>query len=153
MSFSAEHNRRVARHCHDQGIELTPDQVVAERRAAYRTIREKMRQRGLKVPDSDEELAHLLAEVCQPPAPIRPATPEEIAAFEAELEAELDAMEPVPLSEERMQEILDFAINSPELTEAEEAALESLGQLYFCELCRQPFFGDHCRGCGRKVPR
>ncbi len=46
----------------EQGIEMTPDELTAERKKAYATIRGEMRKRGFTVPDSDEELFILMRE-------------------------------------------------------------------------------------------
>ena len=55
-----EHNRRARRHLAEQGIEMTPDELAAERKAAYATIRKELRAKGYTVPDSDEELFQLI---------------------------------------------------------------------------------------------
>ena len=55
-----EHNRKALRHIHNQGIELTPDELVAERHAAYETIRSEMRAKGYIMPDDDVEMFQLL---------------------------------------------------------------------------------------------
>jgi tRNA A22 N-methylase len=58
-----EHNRKVREHLAEQGIEMTPDELVAERKAAYETIRREMRAKGYTMPDSDEEIFLLLKEM------------------------------------------------------------------------------------------
>ena len=50
------HTQRVVRHLANQGIEMTPDEVVAKRKTAYATIRKEMQARGYKVPEDDVEL-------------------------------------------------------------------------------------------------
>ncbi len=59
-----QHTQRVLRSLHDRGIEMTPDEVIAERQAAFKTIRHKMRERGYDVPDSDEDLLALIVAAC-----------------------------------------------------------------------------------------
>jgi hypothetical protein len=39
---------------------LTPEELIAERHAAYETIRREMRAQGYAMPDSDEEMFLLL---------------------------------------------------------------------------------------------
>lgn len=58
--LSKEHNQRARMHLAEKGVEMTPDELVAERKAAYATIRAEMRTRGHEVPDSDEELFLLI---------------------------------------------------------------------------------------------
>ena len=64
--FCKEHNQAVLRDLHNQGIELTLDQLDEERKAAYAAIRTKMRARGYVVPDNDEALLALMREVLKP---------------------------------------------------------------------------------------
>lgn len=51
-----ELNRKVQRTLHEQGMEMTPDEVTHHRKEAMRKIREEMRSRGYQVPDGDLEL-------------------------------------------------------------------------------------------------
>lgn len=44
-----ELNKKVTRVLHDQGIELTPDQVREERKMAYAKIREHMKALGYEI--------------------------------------------------------------------------------------------------------
>ena len=65
--FSREHNQAVARRIREaHGIEMTPDQVAAERRSAYAKIRAELARRGdPDPPPTDEELyvmIHLASE-------------------------------------------------------------------------------------------
>lgn len=60
--FDEKHNRRARESLAEQGIEMTPDELQRERKAAYATIREEMKKRGHDVPDSDEELFLLIRE-------------------------------------------------------------------------------------------
>lgn len=55
-----EHNRKALRHLHNQGIELTPEELAKERHAAYETIRREMRAKGYTMPDDDVEMFLLL---------------------------------------------------------------------------------------------
>lgn len=55
-----EHNRRAREHLAEKGIEMTPAELQAERKAAYDTIRKEMRAKGFEMPDSDEEMFLLL---------------------------------------------------------------------------------------------
>ena len=55
-----EHNRKALRHLHDQGVEMTPDELRKERHAAYETIRREMRAKGYIMPDDDVEMFLLL---------------------------------------------------------------------------------------------
>lgn len=57
-----EHNQKARQHLAEQGIEMTPEELVAERKAAYATIRSELRKRGYTVPDSDEELFLMMKE-------------------------------------------------------------------------------------------
>lgn len=41
--FGSEHNQKTLRLLHNKGIELTPDELVVERKAAYAMIRREMR--------------------------------------------------------------------------------------------------------------
>lgn len=56
------HTQKARQYLAENGIELTPDELVRERKAAYATIREEMRKRGFRVPESDEELFLLMRE-------------------------------------------------------------------------------------------
>ena len=49
-------NKKVTRVLHEQGIEMTPEEVIEHRKSAYAKIREKMRSLGYEVPDGDLEL-------------------------------------------------------------------------------------------------
>ncbi len=49
-------NRKATRILHDRGIELTPAEVIAERKAAFAKIRAHCRTKGIPVPDGDLEL-------------------------------------------------------------------------------------------------
>lgn len=65
--LSREHNARARERLAEQGIEMTPDELVATRKAAYATIRAEMRKRGHEMPDSDEELFRVIQENYKPP--------------------------------------------------------------------------------------
>ena len=56
-------NQKVARTLHDQGVEMTPQQVVDARTEAYRKIRKAMRARGYDVPEGDLELLEWMKEI------------------------------------------------------------------------------------------
>jgi len=58
--FGKEHNQKTLRHLHDKGMEMTPDELLAERKAALATIRQKMGEMGHILPESDEDLFHLM---------------------------------------------------------------------------------------------
>jgi len=60
LPFSPEHNRRVRQRLAEQGVEMTPAQIVQTRKQAFATIRAEMRKLGHTVPDSDEELLKLM---------------------------------------------------------------------------------------------
>lgn len=51
-----EHNARARRYLAEHGTEMTPDELVAERKAAYATIRREMLAKGYKMPDDDAEM-------------------------------------------------------------------------------------------------
>lgn len=53
-------NKKVTRRLHEQGVEMTPAEVEATRKEAYRKIREAMRARGHEVPDGDLELLDMM---------------------------------------------------------------------------------------------
>ena len=55
-------NKFVARKVHDDGFELTPQQVIEERQAAYAEIRAALRENGIEPPEDDGELAELIAD-------------------------------------------------------------------------------------------
>jgi hypothetical protein len=57
-----QHRQRARNHLAEKGIEMTPDEVDSERKAAYATIRQELRKRGFTVPDSDEELFLMMHE-------------------------------------------------------------------------------------------
>jgi len=57
-----EYNQHIARLLHDRGIELTPEQVIQERRAAFDTIRRELAVNGYAVPVSDEDMVRLIQE-------------------------------------------------------------------------------------------
>ena len=61
-----QHNQAVLRDLHSQGIELTPDQLDEERKAAYATIRTKLLVKGYAVPDDDEGLLQMMRDVLKP---------------------------------------------------------------------------------------
>jgi hypothetical protein len=48
-----EHNQAVLRAMHDQGVEMTPDELMATRKSAYAKIRAGLRRRGVACPDED----------------------------------------------------------------------------------------------------
>jgi hypothetical protein len=54
------HNQRALYRLAEQGIELTPDDLIATRKAAYATIRREMQAKGYEVPDDDAELFLLI---------------------------------------------------------------------------------------------
>jgi hypothetical protein len=58
-----EHNQVVRNSLAESGIEMTPDELIEQRRAAYDTIRREMRAKGYSMPDSDEELFLLMLAV------------------------------------------------------------------------------------------
>jgi hypothetical protein len=49
-------NRQVTRHLHEQGLEMTPEEVRQHREEAYRKLRAALRERGYDPPESDMEL-------------------------------------------------------------------------------------------------
>lgn len=51
-----ELNLLVTQGLRDQGIEMTPDQVRAERKKVYAAIRAHLRAKGITPPESDMEL-------------------------------------------------------------------------------------------------
>ena len=51
--LSKQHTQKVVRHLANQGIEMTPEEVITERKKAYETIRKELRARGYVVPDDD----------------------------------------------------------------------------------------------------
>lgn len=55
-----KHNQKALRHLHDHGIEMTPAELIEERKAAYDTIRREMRAKGYIMPDDDVEMFLLL---------------------------------------------------------------------------------------------
>lgn len=59
-AFDKAHDQRVLRRLHNQGIELTPDDMIVQRKAAFAKLREKMRELGFEPPASDEELLQLI---------------------------------------------------------------------------------------------
>jgi len=61
--FDREHNQRARQSLAEHGIEMTPDQLIAERKAAYAAIRHGLQAKGFRVPDSDEELFLLIQKV------------------------------------------------------------------------------------------
>jgi hypothetical protein len=61
-----KHTQRSRQLLAEQGIEMTPGELIAERKAAYATIRTEMAKRGFKVPDSDEELFLLIQKHYKP---------------------------------------------------------------------------------------
>ena len=61
--LDANHSKAALRNLHDQGIELTPDELVRERKAAYDTIRREMRAKGYTMPDGDVEMFLLLKQM------------------------------------------------------------------------------------------
>lgn len=64
--LSKEHTQASRQRLAEAGIEMTPDELDAERKAAYATIREEMRKRGHYVPESDEELFELIRQAYNP---------------------------------------------------------------------------------------
>ena len=54
------YNQFIAHLLHNQGIEMTPDEVIKDRRAAYKTIRDELGAQGYALPVSDEELTILI---------------------------------------------------------------------------------------------
>ena len=56
-------NKKVVRALHDQGMEMTPDEVTDARKEAFATIQAKMREKGYHVPDGDLELLEWMKEV------------------------------------------------------------------------------------------
>jgi hypothetical protein len=63
--ISDELNQKVLHTLHDRGIELTPGELDATRKEAYRKIRENMRARGYDPPDGDLELLEWMRKVLQ----------------------------------------------------------------------------------------
>ena len=59
-AFDEQHTQRVLRSLHDRGIEMTPSEVIAERKEAFKALRRSLRGRGYFVPDSDEDLFRLV---------------------------------------------------------------------------------------------
>lgn len=49
-----------------EGIEMTPDELTEERKAAYATIRQELAKRGLPVPATDEEMFQMLKKYYKP---------------------------------------------------------------------------------------
>lgn len=67
--FDAEHNRRSRELCAEKGYEMTIEELTAERKAAYATIRAEMKKKGYDMPESDEEMFLLLKEIYGDKAP------------------------------------------------------------------------------------
>jgi hypothetical protein len=62
--LGARHNRIVREKLAEQGLELTPEQLVAERHSAYVKIRAALKEKGWKdVPEEDEGLFLLMQRV------------------------------------------------------------------------------------------
>ena len=61
--LSKRHTQKVVYHLAQQGIETTPEEVEAERKAAYVTIRKEMRSLGYEIPDDDVELFLWMKEI------------------------------------------------------------------------------------------
>jgi len=57
---TSQSTKHVARELHDKGFEMTPQQVVNERKKIYNKIREAMLKKGHKLPDDDYEVFKLL---------------------------------------------------------------------------------------------
>ena len=67
--LGSEHNARTRNLLAEKGIEMTPDELVETRKAAYATIRKEMRKRGYEMPDDDEALFRLIQQNYKPDAP------------------------------------------------------------------------------------
>ncbi len=61
--LSEEHTQKVVKHLAQQGIEMTPEEVVVERTKSYETIRRELRALGYEVPDDDVELYLMMREL------------------------------------------------------------------------------------------
>ena len=61
--LSRKHTQKVVHYLANQGIEMTPKEVVSERKKAYATIRKELRTRGYIVPDDDVELFLMMKEI------------------------------------------------------------------------------------------
>lgn len=64
--LSHEHNLRTRNKLAEHGIEMTTDELVEHRKAAFNTIRKEMQKLGYNMPDNDEELFELLKELDLP---------------------------------------------------------------------------------------
>ncbi len=62
VPLSSSHTQKVVHHLAQQGIEMTPEEVVEERKKAYETIRRELRALGYEVPDDDVSLYTLMRE-------------------------------------------------------------------------------------------
>lgn len=58
--FSKEHNQRVLRDFHNQGFNLTEEDLINLRKSIYDNIRAGLLLRGHKPPESDEDLFLLI---------------------------------------------------------------------------------------------
>ena len=63
MPFDKEHNQFVLNRLAEQGVELTPDELIEQRKEAFAKIRSGLLAKGWDVPDSDEDLFLLMMEV------------------------------------------------------------------------------------------
>ena len=61
MKFgSKKHNQTVMRELHNEGIEMTPEQLEKLRPAAYAKLRRQLKKLGITAPEGDEALFHWL---------------------------------------------------------------------------------------------
>lgn len=56
-------NKKVARALHDQGFEMTPDEVITTRKQAHVKLRKALRARGLHPPDGDMEFLSWMSKI------------------------------------------------------------------------------------------
>lgn len=82
--FPPNIDQLAARHLHNRGIEMTPDQVRTEFDSALDTIRHEMGKKGFAVPDDEREFMLLLKDALSYHQCLSafPTTPEEVAAVE-----------------------------------------------------------------------
>lgn len=83
-----EFDQLVTYRLHQEGIELTPDQVREHRRAAFSKIRTGMRERGYELPYSDSELLQL------------------VQIAEERREEEFESADPIDVPQEQIDRIL-----------------------------------------------
>jgi len=55
--------KKVTRVLHDQGFEMTPAEVEEQRKAAYATLRQELKNRGIEPPEGELEFLQWLREM------------------------------------------------------------------------------------------